>query len=239
MSSSTSIEVSRGSQFQNEFQLLAANTEPVSVASAPNSSPSSAAATDFKSETGSVFETGYRARSTSWLTFSAAAFYARLEDLRGGHIAPDGAAEISNEAEGNTSGIEAWAIAQPTQRWKLTFGLLELRQRLRPKPGSVDFAAPASLGNDPRHTIKVRCAYRITDRIDLDLAWRYVSALSYLTTVPGYQEADTRVAWRVNESMELAILGSNLLHNGHVEFDEHGQPAVIPRAAYFQARLRF
>jgi iron complex outermembrane receptor protein len=194
---------------------------------------------DFKSETGNVLEVGYRAQPTRWLTFSVAAFYAQLDDLRGGRIASDGAAVISNEAEGNTTGVEAWAIAQPTQRWRLTFGLLELRQRLRPKPGSVDVAAPASLGNDPRHTLKVRSAYRLTDRIDLDLSWRYVSALSYLTTVPGYQEADARIAWRLDENVELAVLGSNLLHRTHVEFDEHGLPAMIPRAAYFQARIRF
>jgi len=194
---------------------------------------------DFKSETGNVFEIGYRGRSISWLTFSVATFYAQLHDLRGGRIASDGAAVISNEAEGNTTGIEAWAIVQPTTRWRLTFGLLELRQRLRPKPGSVDFAAPASLGNDPRHTIKVRSAYRVTDRIDFDLSWRYVSALSYLTTVPAYQEADARLAWRLYENLEVAVLGSNLLHGSHVEFDEHGIPAPIPRAAYFQARLKF
>ena len=194
---------------------------------------------DFKSETGNVFEAGYRAQPRRWLTFSVAAFYAQLHDLRGGRIASDGAAVISNEAEGDTTGIEAWAIAQPTQRWRLTFGLLELRQRLRPKPGSVDFAAPASLGNDPRHTLKARSAYRVTDRIDLDLSWRYVSRLSYLTTVPGYQEADARIAWRLDENVELAVLGSNLLHRTHVEFDEHGLPAMIPRAAYFQARIRF
>jgi hypothetical protein len=39
--------------------------------------------------------------------------------------------------------------------------------------------------------------------------------------------------------VELAVLGSNLLHRTHVEFDEHGLPAMIPRAAYFQARIRF
>ena len=193
---------------------------------------------DFKSETGNVFELGYRAQVSSWLTFSVAAFHARLDDLRGGRLVA-GAAVISNEAEGDTTGIEAWAIAQPTSRWRLVFGLLELRQRLRPKPGSVDFAAPASLGNDPRHSLKVRSSYRASDRVDLDIGWRYVSKLSYLATVPGYQEADARIAWRVTDRVELAVGGTNLLHSGHVEFDEHGLPAVIPRTAYFQARLRF
>lgn len=192
----------------------------------------------FQSETGNVFELGYRAQPRSWLTFSIAAFHASLDGLRGGRL-ESGAAVISNEAEGTTTGIEAWAIAQPTSRWRLTVGVLELRQRLRPKPGSVDFAAPASLGNDPRHSLEVRSAYRMGERVDLDIGWRYVSALSYLGTVPGYQEADARIAWRVTDGIELAAGGTNLLHRGHVEFDEHGFPAVIPRAAYFQIRLGF
>jgi iron complex outermembrane receptor protein len=75
--------------------------------------------------------------------------------------------------------------------------------------------------------------------VDLDIGWRYVSKLSYLETVPGYQEADARIAWRVTDAIELAVGGNNLLHKGHVEFDEHGLPAVIPRAAYIQIRARF
>ncbi len=195
---------------------------------------------DFQSETGNVYEIGYRAQPRPWVTFSVAAFHARLDDLRGGRLAPGGgAAFISNEAEGTTSGIEAWAIVEPMPRWRVTFGLLELRQDLHPKAGSTDLGAPAALGNDPRHSLKVRSTYRLADGIDLDIGWRYVSALSYLSTVPGYQEADARIAWRVNDRIELAISGTNLLHRGHVEFDEHGLPAVIPRAAYFQVRARF
>jgi iron complex outermembrane receptor protein len=194
---------------------------------------------DFQSETGNVYEIGYRAQPRPWVNFSVAAFYARLDDLRGGRLAPGGGAFISNEAKGTSSGIEAWAIVEPMPRWRVSLGLLELRQDLHPKTGSSDLGAPAALGNDPRHTLKVRSTYRLTDDIDLDIGWRYVSALSYLSTVPGYQEADARIAWRLNDRIELAISGTNLLHRGHVEFDEHGLPAVIPRAVYFQVGARF
>jgi iron complex outermembrane receptor protein len=195
--------------------------------------------TTFKSETGRVGEVGYRAQPMASFSYSVVGFVARLDNLRGGAAAPGGGSMVANVVEGTTSGIEAWAIWQATEQWRLTAGLLELRQDLRAKDGSGDTSGPANLGNDPRHSLKLRSAYRVTPDIDFDVAWRYVSALSYLRTVPSYQATDIRVAWRVRKDIELALVGNNLFDSGHVEFDEHGQPAVIPRAAYVQVRMQF
>jgi iron complex outermembrane receptor protein len=194
---------------------------------------------DFQSEVGNVFEIGHRAQPTTRLTYSIALFYSQLDQLRGGRLAPGGGAFISNEVEGNTSGIEAWALLQATDKWRLTAGLLELRQDLRAKDGSGNLSGPANLGNDPRHTVKLRSTYRLTDAIDLDVSWRYVSSLSYLATVPAYHATDVRIAWRPRPGLELSLTGANLFDRGHVEFDEHGFPAVIPRTAYAQLRWSF
>ncbi len=194
---------------------------------------------DFQSEEGRVFEVGHRAQPTKSLTYSIAIFYSRLDQLRSGRLAPGGGAFISNEVEGTTSGIEAWALLQATDKWRLTAGLLELRQDLRAKDGSGSLNGPSNLGNDPRHTVKLRSSYRVTESIDFDVSWRYVSSLAYLTTVPSYQAADIRIAWRPQRDLELSLTGADLLHRGHVEFDEHGFPAVIPRAAYAQLRWSF
>jgi iron complex outermembrane receptor protein len=118
-------------------------------------------------------------------------------------------------------------------------GWLEIDQQLRPRPGSIDLQAPAALGNDPRHTAKVRSSYRVSNSVDLDVNWRYVSKLSYLATVPAYNATDVRLAWSVNRHLELSVMGSDVLNRGHVEFDEHGLPARIPRGAYAQLRWSF
>lgn len=60
--------------------------------------------------------------------------------------------------------------------------------------------------------------------------------ITYPDSVPW---ADVRLAWRVARGVELSIAGSNLLHKGHVEFDEHGFPADIPRSVYAQVRWAF
>ena len=196
---------------------------------------------NFDSETGDVYEVGYRAQPNAFLTFSATAFYNRYDDLRGGRLAPGPglAFLISNAVEGEASGIEAWALLQATERWRLMAGLLELRQDLRDKDGSGSLSGPAGLGNDPRHTVKLRSSYRFSDAVDLDVDWRYVSSLAYLTTVPAYNATDVRLAWRVNRGVELSLIASNIFHRDHVEFDEHGLPASIPRSAYVQLRMDF
>ena len=194
---------------------------------------------NFQSETGRSYELGYRGSPAAALSVSASLFYTRLDDLRGGSPAPGSGFFVSNAVEGHTSGIEAWAMWQATERWRLMAGLLELHQHLRDKSGSGDLNGPAGLGNDPRHTVKARSSYHLSDAIDLDVDWRYVSSLSYLATVPAYSATDVRAAWRLNRDLELSVAVSNLFDKEHVEFDEHGFPAQIPRSTYAQLRWYF
>ena len=194
----------------------------------------------FQSERGRVYELGYRASPNPSTTFSLAVFRQDLDRLRGGTIAPSlGGFVISNEAEGRTKGVEAWALLQVTERLRLMAGWLEIDQDLHPKPGSIDTAAAASLGNDPRHTAKLRSSWRASPTLDVDLNWRFVSQLSYLNTVPSYTTTDLRIAWHPKARLEVSLVGSDLLSRGHVEFDEHGLPARIPRSAYAQLRWMF
>ena len=195
---------------------------------------------NFGSERGEVYEVGYRATPTSRMMISATVFRQQLSRLRGGSFSPElGAFVISNEIEGSTVGLETWATVDVTDRWRLMAGLLEINQNLHPRPGSTDAGGPAALGNDPRHTVKFRSSFKPMDRVDVDLDWRYVSALSYLSTVPGYSSTDLRVAWRPRPWLEFSIEGYDVFNSGHVEFDEHGFPARIPRSAYAEVRLQF
>ena len=194
----------------------------------------------FEAEEGEVYEVGYRAMPTRQWTVSVTLFHQRLKNLRGGTLAPGGGGFIiSNEIEGRTTGLEAWTMYQASDSLRLMLGWLELNPDLRPKPGSTDSGGPASLGNDPRHTLKARGSWRIDSAWDLDVSWRYVSALAFLPLVPSYSATDVRVAWRPRSDLELSLLGSDLFNAGHVEFDEHGFPARIPRAAYAQLRWTF
>jgi iron complex outermembrane receptor protein len=193
---------------------------------------------DFESERGRVYEIGYRASPTPRSTFSVTVFHQELEGLRGGSF-DNGGFIISNEIEGRTRGLEAWALVQPFDNWRLMAGWMLLDSNLHPRAGSTDAGGPAALGNDPRHTVKLRSLWRVRPDLDFDVSWRYVSVLAFLDTVPSYSSTDVRLAWRVNPSVELSLLGSDIFHASHVEFDEHGLPAKIPRALYAQVRWQF
>jgi iron complex outermembrane receptor protein len=193
----------------------------------------------FDSETGRTYEIGYRASPGGSLNLSATLFYTQLDDLRGGRLAPGGGFFIANAVEGHTSGIEAWAMWQAMKRWRWMAGILELHQDLRDKNGSGNLSGPAALGNDPRHTVKLRSSYHASDALDFDVDWRYVSSLAYLTSVPAYTATDVRVTWRANHHVEIGLAVSNLFDRRHVEFDEHGAPAEIPRSAWAQVRCYF
>jgi iron complex outermembrane receptor protein len=183
---------------------------------------------------------GYRAQPSSDVTISVSAFLTDLDDLRGGRLAPSGAAfVIANAVVGRTMGLEAWALWQANPRWRLMAGWLELHQDLHDKDGSGNLSGPSALGNDPRHTVKARSSWHLSEALDLDIDWRYVSSLAYLMTVPAYNTTDLHVAWRMTRNIELALAVNNVFDRRHVEFDEHGFPSEIPRSAYGQLRLYF
>jgi hypothetical protein len=56
--------------------------------------------------------------------------------------------------------------------------------------------------------------------------------------VPGYTELTARFAWGRTGPLELAIVGDNLLHDSHREFQIGGPPESIERSAYVQITWR-
>lgn len=101
---------------------------------------------DFVSEVADVFELGYRAQPTAALNYSMTAFHHDYDKLRSGQLPP---AEVQNEIERTTQGVEVWASYDATRTWRLSGGVTVLRKDLRVKPGSPDPVGPSALGNDP------------------------------------------------------------------------------------------
>jgi hypothetical protein len=70
--------------------------------------------------------------------------------------------------------------------------------------------------------------------LQFDLDFRAVDDLPS-PQVPGYVEANARLAWRITPSVEVAIVGTDLVHARHVEFINPSIPAQeVP--AVFPAR---
>ena len=68
--------------------------------------------------------------------------------------------------------------------------------------------------------------------ITLDATLRHVSALPD-PALAAYTEMNARLGWRVRKTLELALVGFNLLHSRHLEFPTpYGEE--IPRGAMLQ-----
>lgn len=173
---------------------------------------------NFRSEISNVVELGYRAQPTSAVSYSLTAFYHEHDRQRSVEPAPGGGFVLDNKIEGSTHGVEAWGNYRVTSSWRLSGGLVLLRQDLRLKPDSRDFVTGISaLGNDPNHQWMLRSALDLTPRHELDVIVRHIGALPN-PTVPDYTAVDARLGWRARRDLELSLTVQNLFDSKHPEF---------------------
>lgn len=186
---------------------------------------------DFQSETATAYELGYRANPTSSITFSISAFYNDYENLRTVSLDPVTVLpfRLTNFGRGQTYGLEAWGSYEVRPGWRLSAGASTLQKELGAPAVALDISNLISMGDDPDYQVLLRSQSRLSDNIDLDLRLRAVDSLA---VVDQYIEADFRLAWRVRDGLELALVGENLLEDRHLET---GDPA---RARAFGRSLR-
>ena len=89
----------------------------------------------------------------------------------------------------------------------------------------------------------IRCRFypkwNIGERVELDAWWRYVDSLPALD-ISSYHTLDLRLAVQLNPSLELAIVGQNLLDNNHQEFTSTTAISTgVARGFYAQLTGRF
>ncbi|MGH9311006.1 MAG: TonB-dependent receptor plug domain-containing protein, partial [Vicinamibacterales bacterium] len=144
------------------------------------------------------------------------------------------AATPMNVLDANTAGVEAVAVATltPTSSLTGTFEIFRMTswRALHPAatPESVD-------GSTPRYQWTLR--YDASRR-----GFEYSASLVMAprldaVQVPGYLRLDTRLSRRVNDGLEVALVGQNLLHARHFETLESDLVATsyLPRALSLRA----
>jgi iron complex outermembrane receptor protein len=196
---------------------------------------------DFTSEYLTAYEIGYRAQPSNAISFSVSAFYNVYDHLRTVEASTPAILPlvVLNDMKGGTYGVELWANYGIAAWWRLSAGLSTLHKDLRLEQGSRDVFGVQFAGNDPSYQASLRSSMDVTDTIQLDMYLRAVDDLPS-PRVPGYVEADVRLGWRVTNTLELALEGSNLLHARHTEFIDPSLPVEeIPRSITASARWRF
>lgn len=219
------------------------------VGIAPNGTPELArfnANPNFAPEQLNGYELGYRRLIGKKISIDLAGFYNHYHDLldeeiTGGFFLEDNPppihyllpAQFRNGLFGYTKGVEVAPEWRPTSFWRLRGAYSFLHMNLGRSPGSGDVGtAPGIVGSSPQHEAWIQSSFDITKVIQLDLTYRHVSALSG-QSVPAYNTADARFAWRFLQGFELSLVGQNLLQPSHPEFGGDPGPLVgIVRSAY-------
>ncbi|MCX6953014.1 MAG: TonB-dependent receptor, partial [Verrucomicrobia bacterium] len=189
-----------------------------------------------------AYEAGYRAQVTPTFALSVATFVNDYDDLRSLEpLTPPLAfpVEASSGLRGQSTGAEFTADWRVTPRWRLRAGWTELRVHSEPQSDSADDrSARDSISRDPNHQLSLRSLLELPAGWEGDASLRYGSAIRY-QAMPGYTELDLRLGWRPTAAWEFSLLGQNLLHSRHPEFNTPGARRELQRAFYGKASWRF
>lgn len=192
---------------------------------------------DFQPEKLNAFELGDRAQLGN-ASVSVSAFYNLYTDLRSIEVTPVTITPLfwGNGIQGHVYGLESWGSYQATAWWRLDAGLTLQHEHFGFVPGSSGLLGAAQVGDDPHTQARLRSSMDF-GKISFDAGFRYVGMLPN-PAVPAYVELDSRLAWRISPSTEIALSGMNLLHARHQEWTIPPSDE-IPRMVFLELRQSF
>ena len=184
---------------------------------------------NFKAETLNDYGAGYRGQLSPRLSIDVTAFfgfYNRLEtsEFQNPYLTSAGGnplivvpLKFDDLGHAHSRGLETFANWNVNNRWKLSPGFSALGITTALDPNSQDFTLALVPGSSPRFQPQVRSEFNLRRNLEWDSSVKYVSPLTGLA-VPAYTRFDSRLAWRAGESLEISVIGQNLLTPHHVEF---------------------
>lgn len=219
------------------------------------------------SESVVAYEMGWKQRLTPTLSVDAAVYYNNYDKLRTAKInttlcQPAGIpvslacffpvpqsyvqqiAFAGNDAKASSHGVELSVDWRPRSDLRFQASASQFTMRMSEKGEA--FATDLK-GSVPEFRGSLRMAWNPRPDTDVDLWLRRVGHLpnvveSSRLSVPGYTELDLRLAWRPVKTVELAIIGRNLLHKQHQELISEildMPPMLVQRSIFGQVNWKF
>jgi iron complex outermembrane receptor protein len=210
-----------------------------------------------KSEKTDALEFGYRHRYGQDLSVDATAFTHRNTDGRvpqAGNLTPTpyGYLLLPNNTiyaeRSRVSGLELALFAQMTPTWRLQPSYTWMTTR---EYGLGDAASNGSAESGmqrlPHHQLSLRSQHNLPHGQQLDFWLRYRSkthleAATASLDMPNSTDLDIRYAWKASRSLEISLVGQNLLHHRTVGYLSDQLPSVpveTGRGAYLKIDYRF
>ncbi len=187
----------------------------------------------FSSEKALAWELGYRWQVEPVVFLDLAAYYdvyrglASLEldppfvDSRTGQVVLP--IVDKNLTDGVARGVEASLTISPLRWWRVTANYTFVRLTLDPKGQDLNRGRLVA-GATPRNQVGLQSYLDLPARIQLNLLFRYASALPTSAQLyqgqetPAYATLDASLAWQAQRGLELSLVGRNLFQARHREF---------------------
>jgi iron complex outermembrane receptor protein len=198
------------------------------------------------------FEIGYRNEVSKRVSLDVTAFRSHHDDIQ--TLEPGIPYFTSNPAPphivfpsywsnlglADNYGIEMFANWNVTNRWRISPGFTYLQMKIAFEPSSRDTTTAMSVGDSPKHQAQLRSTVNLRHNVEWDASAYFVGSLR-IGPVPSYTRLDTRLGWRIGESVELSITGQNLLSPHHLEFADANQvnPTQADRSVFGKITWRF
>ncbi|HEY2930931.1 MAG TPA: TonB-dependent receptor [Acidobacteriota bacterium] len=147
---------------------------------------------------------------------------------------------LRNLVEGKSYGAEISSDWLANSRLKFNINYSFLVIDLKNRPGGADpNTARSTEGNSPRHQVSARSLVNLPHNLELDMAFRHISALPS-SKIDGYSTVDLRFGWRAAAFLELSVVGKDLLQPRHGEFGGGvGGLTEVERSAYGKVLWRW
>ncbi len=199
-------------------------------------------------------EAGYRVQVSKKLSLDFTTFYndyTNLQTEEPGHsyqVSDPGPARtifpysLQNNAFGRSFGAELFATLNVTPRWRISPAYSWIDADTDTLPFSHDVFAQQEARATPSHQFQVRSSMNLTRRLEWDSSFGFVSHLGGSDeTIPAYSRLDTRLGWHAGESMEISVVGQNLLSTRHLEFFNayENMASYVKRSFFGKVTWRF
>ncbi|MCP4710099.1 MAG: TonB-dependent receptor, partial [Planctomycetes bacterium] len=197
-----------------------------------------------------AYELGYRIKQDDRLFVEFSTFFNCYDNLisvaSDDVIMPGGPGEVmiapnhaENEASGETYGIELAANYKVTENWQLSPGYSYVREQLEIGEFVSIGSFTTAEGNTARNQFNLRSLINLSENVELDTYLYYVDNLPNLD-MANYIRLDARLGWHISDSMELSLVGQNLIDDQHGEFSSQDSRTIeIPRSFYVKLTWRF
>jgi iron complex outermembrane recepter protein len=150
---------------------------------------------------------------------------------------------FGNSTDGFTYGGEIFATWNVNSRWKISPGYSAIHLKLFHDPGTQDADEQERAASTPENQFQVRSFLNLPHNLEWDSTLYYVGHLrdGGNGPVPAYTRVDTRLGWRFRKSLELSVVGQNLLRPLHQEFHDAYELSntLVERSVFARFTWRF